>query len=100
MSGTKSTGKEAVLAEQLAEGTQKHIPASTPVMVGGGTFTPAQVVSQLRLAECQPGAGLAQCEENCRDRNPNKLRPYYRADYVDTSVHCHNAAVGLPDRGR
>ncbi|HEY2516079.1 MAG TPA: hypothetical protein VGI39_34645 [Polyangiaceae bacterium] len=41
-----------------------------------------------RLAECQPGAGVPQCEENCRERNPSKLRPYYRQDYVDAAVQC------------
>ena len=46
-----------------------------------------------RLAECQPGAGVAQCEAGCRERNPNKLRPYYRADYVDASVHCMETAT-------
>jgi hypothetical protein len=47
MSGTKSISKEAVLAEQLAEGTQKHIGATTPVLVAGGTFTSVQIVAQL-----------------------------------------------------
>ena len=46
-----------------------------------------------RLAECQQGAGAPQCEENCLLRNPNKLRPYYRQDYVDASVGCFETAA-------
>jgi hypothetical protein len=45
-----------------------------------------------RLAECEPGAGVPQCDAACRGRNPNRLRPYYRADYVDASVHCMDTA--------
>jgi hypothetical protein len=46
-----------------------------------------------RLVECQPGAGAAQCEENCRLRAGDKLRPYDRADYVDAFVKCVEAAT-------
>jgi hypothetical protein len=45
-----------------------------------------------RLAECQPGAGVPQCDAACRERNPSKLRPYYRKDYVDASVSCMETA--------
>jgi hypothetical protein len=45
-----------------------------------------------RLAECQPGAGVPQCEQNCRERG-HRLRPYFRTDYVDASVHCEETAT-------
>jgi hypothetical protein len=45
-----------------------------------------------RLAECQAGAGVPQCEQGCRERG-HRLRPYYRTDYVDASVHCEEAAT-------
>jgi hypothetical protein len=38
----------AALAGQLIAGTNKHLASVTQVMVAGGSFTPAQVISQLQ----------------------------------------------------
>jgi hypothetical protein len=38
----------AALATQLIAGTNKHLSNATQVMVAGGSFTPAQVTSQLQ----------------------------------------------------
>jgi len=38
---------EAALAESLSAGTQKHLSTTTQLLVGGGTYTPTQVETQL-----------------------------------------------------
>lgn len=43
----RSKSTEAVLAEQLAAGTQKHLSTMTTIMVGGSTTTPTQAEAQL-----------------------------------------------------
>ena len=43
----RTATEEADLAEQLAAGTQKHLSTLTQVIIGSGTFTPAQVETQL-----------------------------------------------------
>ena len=43
----RSKSNEAVLAEQLAAGTQKHLSTMTSIMVGGSTTTPAAAEAQL-----------------------------------------------------
>jgi hypothetical protein len=47
---TKTQGKGAVvaLAEQLIAGTNKHLANMTQVMLHGGSFTPAQITTQLQ----------------------------------------------------
>jgi hypothetical protein len=47
-SNNRSKGSEAVLAEKLAAGTQKHLSGVGTLILGSGTFTPAQVVSELQ----------------------------------------------------
>ena len=44
----KSKSSEAVLAVKLAAGTQKHLSTLTQVILGSGTFTPAQIVTELQ----------------------------------------------------
>jgi len=44
----KSKSSEAALAVKLAAGTQKHLSTVTQVILGSGTFTPAQVVTELQ----------------------------------------------------
>jgi hypothetical protein len=43
-----SKSNEAILATKLAAGTQKRLSTSGQLLIGGGTFTPAQVVSELQ----------------------------------------------------
>ena len=47
-SNVRGSSNEAVLAVKLAAGTQKHLSTVTQVLVGSGTFTPAQVETQLQ----------------------------------------------------
>jgi len=46
-SNARGLSNEAALAEQLAAGTQKHLSTLTQVIIGSGTFTPAQLETQL-----------------------------------------------------
>jgi hypothetical protein len=50
MSTTKAEGKSqfAVVAQQLSAGTAKHLTAATPVAFMGGSFTPAQITTELQ----------------------------------------------------
>ena len=48
MAKSKTKGSVVALAEQLIAGTNKHLASVTQVMVAGGSFTPAQVISQLQ----------------------------------------------------
>ena len=50
MSGIrKNKSNEAALAMKLVAGTEKHLAAVTQVILVGGTFTPAQLETQLQL---------------------------------------------------
>jgi hypothetical protein len=44
----KRVGAEAVLAEQLIEGTTKHLANIGQLVIAGGTFTPAQATTELQ----------------------------------------------------
>jgi hypothetical protein len=50
MSTTKAEGKSqfALVAQQLSAGTAKHLTAATPVAFMGGSFTPAQITTELQ----------------------------------------------------
>jgi hypothetical protein len=47
-SKNRNKSNEAVLAEKLAAGTQKHLSGVGQLILASGTFTPAQVVSELQ----------------------------------------------------
>ena len=49
MPGKKSTRNEAVLAEELAAGAQKHLLGVTQLLLDGSTFTTPQVIAQLAM---------------------------------------------------
>ena len=46
--GKKNKTNEAALADDLSAGTQKHLSTMSQLIVGGGTYTPAQAESQLK----------------------------------------------------
>ena len=50
MANSKGNGKgaKADLAEQLIAGTAKHFASITQLLLASGTFTPAQVTSELQ----------------------------------------------------
>jgi hypothetical protein len=45
-SNTKGTA--VTLAEHLIAGTNKHLASTTPILLAGGSFTPAQITAQLQ----------------------------------------------------
>jgi hypothetical protein len=46
---TRGKNTDAALAEQLIAGTAKHLASITQLLLAGGTFTAAQVTTQLQL---------------------------------------------------
>ena len=98
MSGSNnSKSSEAVLATKLAAGIQKHFTGTTPILIGGSTFTPAQVTAQLdQLATLRNDVDAARAVLKKKLADEKKQAPVLRPFYISVVAFVRAAYEGSP----
>jgi hypothetical protein len=94
------TGKadEAALAEKLAEGTQKHFATVGQLIIGGDTYTPAQVEAELQgFAKLRAAVDTAQAAVKAALADETSQGPAMRAFYVAFIAYVRAAFGNSPD---
>jgi hypothetical protein len=95
---TKGSNKEAALAVQLAAGTQKHLSTLTNVIIGSGTFTPAQVETQLQaFATLSTDVLAARAAVKAKVADQVAQTPALRAFYIAFIAYVRAAFGNSPD---
>lgn len=94
----RSASDEAALAEQLAAGTQKHLSTLTQVIIGSGTFTPAQVETQLQAyATLRNDVDAAKATVKAKLTDEAAQAPALRAFYIAYIAYIRAAFGNSPD---
>jgi hypothetical protein len=95
---TKGSSKEAILAAQLVAGTQKHLSTLTNVIIGSGTFTPAQVETQLNaFATLSTDVTAARAAVKAKVADQVAQTPALRAFYTAFIAYVRAAFGNSPD---
>jgi hypothetical protein len=94
----RGSSNEASLAVKLAAGTQKHLATLTQVLVGSGTFTPAQVETQLQaFATLRTDVEAAQAVVKAKLVDEAAQAPALRAFFIAFIAFVRAAFGNSPD---
>jgi hypothetical protein len=93
-----SKNNEAVLAVKLAGGAQKHLSGLPQLVLGSGTFTPAQVVTQLQsFANLRNSVNTAKAAVSAALEDEKSQGPSMRAFYTAFIAYVRAAYGNSPD---
>ncbi|HEY1691631.1 MAG TPA: hypothetical protein VGG39_05700 [Polyangiaceae bacterium] len=95
---TVGKGDEADLAVKLAAGTQKHLSTISTLIVGSGSFTPAQVEAQLQaFAALRTAVNTAKAAVEAALMDEETQGPALRAFYIAFIALVRSAFGNSPD---
>jgi hypothetical protein len=93
-----SKNNEAALATKLAAGAQKHLSGLAQLVIGSGTFTPAQVEAQLQsFANLRNSVNTAKAAVSAALTDEQSQGPAMRAFYIAFIAYVRAAFGNSPD---
>jgi hypothetical protein len=98
MANNKGKNTEATLATNIVAGLGKHIPVGTTLTFGGGTFTPAQIITRLQLlVALRTAVTAAQATAKAKVADEAAQGPAIRAMMIALVAFLKAMFAGQPD---